>query len=400
MALNLKVGPIGAFDMLKFKNSAKTREKHIQRAPAAPLPKDYALNRLARELHPEKQEMRVMQVIELSPGVKQYTLKTADASAAAPFRAGEYVSVAVEIGGTKTTRPYSLCSAPGDAKNGVYAIAVKRLDGGFVSDYILDNWTVGTAVTISGPQGNFCYEPLRDGKRVVGLAGGSGITPFLSMACAIRDGLEDFDLTVLFGSRTEADILFEKEFSQIAASCGRVRLVNVLSDETKPGFEHGFLTAELIGRYLTDDASIFVCGPRVMYEFLQGELKKLPRPAKSVRFELLGVTKEPWKLAGYPDACRGKTFTVTVLTCGKKLQIPASATETVLTAIERAGIAAPSRCRSGECGYCHSRLVSGDVFIPEDTDGRRAADKVFGYIHPCASFPVSDLVIELPGTYL
>ncbi|MBT3319579.1 MAG: 2Fe-2S iron-sulfur cluster binding domain-containing protein [Clostridia bacterium] len=64
--------------------------------------------------------------------------------------------------------------------------------------------------------------------------------------------------------------------------------------------------------------------------------------------------------------------------------------------IERAKVAAPSKCRTGECGYCRSRLISGDVFIPEDTDGRRAADKIHGYIHPCASFPISDIVIEIP----
>ncbi len=69
----------------------------------------------------------------------------------------------------------------------------------------------------------------------------------------------------------------------------------------------------------------------------------------------------------------------------------------MLTAVERAGIKAPSHCRSGECGYCHSRLVSGDVFVPESTDERRRADTVFGYIHPCVSYPLSDLTIELPA---
>jgi ferredoxin len=65
--------------------------------------------------------------------------------------------------------------------------------------------------------------------------------------------------------------------------------------------------------------------------------------------------------------------------------------------MERAGIKAPSRCRSGECGWCRSRLLSGQVFIPEKTDGRRAADVQFGYIHPCSSFPASDVVLDVPA---
>ena len=63
---------------------------------------------------------------------------------------------------------------------------------------------------------------------------------------------------------------------------------------------------------------------------------------------------------------------------------------------QAAGIAAPAHCRSGECGWCHSRLVSGEVYCPKSVDGRREADYIYGYIHPCCSFPLSDLVIEIP----
>jgi ferredoxin len=68
-----------------------------------------------------------------------------------------------------------------------------------------------------------------------------------------------------------------------------------------------------------------------------------------------------------------------------------------MVACERAGLVVPSRCRSGECGWCHSKLLSGDVFIPEKTDGRRAADLDYGYIHICSSFPASDVAIDVPA---
>ena len=76
---------------------------------------------------------------------------------------------------------------------------------------MIDNLKVGDKVIVSDPQGQFYYEDLRDSKHVIALAGGSGITPFLSMAAAIAEGSEDFNLTILFGSRTQEQILFKEE---------------------------------------------------------------------------------------------------------------------------------------------------------------------------------------------
>ncbi len=80
---------------------------------------------------------------------------------------------------------------------------------------------------------------------------------------------------------------------------------------------------------------------------------------------------------------------------GEKVTVPARCDEPLLVAIERAGIKAPSRCRSGECGWCRSRLVSGEVLAPGLTERRRLYDVVAGYIHPCCSFPCGDCVIAI-----
>ena len=83
---------------------------------------------------------------------------------------------------------------------------------------------------------------------------------------------------------------------------------------------------------------------------------------------------------------------------GYRRTIDCLANESLEWAIERAGIKAPTHCRSGECGWCHARLVSGEVFVPERADGRRGADLKFGWLHPCASFPRSDVELEIfPG---
>lgn len=396
--LNYKVSLIGALDMLKFKNMPKVREKAIQASSAAPLPKTLTTNEKAKQRHPARQEVVVADIRPNGADAKTIVLRTEDGRPLAPYRAGQYVSVSIAIGGTVTTRSYSLCGSPAWAKRGEYNITVKRDDAGFVSPYIQDNWQVGRKVTISGPQGHLYYDRIRDAKKVVALAGGSGITPFMGMAYAIRDGLEDFDLTILFGSRTEDGIVYKKELDEVCAACSKVHVVHVLSDEEKEGYEHGFITAELIKKYGGEEYSVFMCGPQAMYNFLDGEIEKLGLRRKFVRRELFGMIKDPWNQPGYPEEIRGKAFALKVVQCGKEYSITASADEPLLTAIERAGIAAPSRCRSGECAWCRSRLLSGNVFVPEKTDGRRRADIDFGYIHPCSSFAMSDIVIEVPAS--
>ena len=171
---NVKIGLFGKLDMLKFKNITKVREKHIQASPTTPLPKVLPTNEKAKQHHPEKQEVVIADIRQNGSDAKTIVLKTPDGSRLALFRAGQYVSVLVPIGGTVTTRSYSLCSSPALAKQGEYHITVKRDDAGFVSPYIQDHWQIGQKVTVSGPEGHLYFEPLRDAKKVVALAGGSG----------------------------------------------------------------------------------------------------------------------------------------------------------------------------------------------------------------------------------
>ena len=402
MALNVKVGLIGKFDMLKFKNMSKVREKAIQAAPANEVSGEFAINTNAKKLHPDYQRLVIDEVIPHEGAkAKTFVFRRADGEAFPYFRAGQYLSLKLPLEDSFVTRAYSLCSPPKDALKGRAAITVRSNPGGFAADKLLAALKPGDEVIASDPQGFFYYEDLRDAKHVVGLAGGSGITPFLSMAYALRDGAEDFELTLLYGSRDEESILFKKELDEVAAACPKFRVVHVLSDEEKAGYEHGFITAELIKKYAPADAeySVFLCGPEGMYRFLKPEIEKLALPERLFRRKMIDVTKTPWELAGYPQQCRDKIFNLTVRQGDREYKLSASANETVLTAIERAGIKAPSRCRSGECGWCRSRMLEGSVFIPQENELRRWADKEYGYIHPCSSFPTSDIVLEVPGEF-
>ena len=169
-------------------------------------------------------------------------------------------------------------------------------------------------------------------------------------------------------------------------------MVHVLSHEEAPGYEHGFLTAELIQKYAPEgDYSVFMCGPKAMYRFEEGEMKKLGLPKRRYRMEMSGDYLKASDNPDFPAEKKGKEFILTVDIRGEKQTVPCKAEESLLWAMEKAGIHAPSHCRSGECGWCHSKLVKGSVYVPKDADGRRAADDKYGWIHPCVSFPLSDV---------
>ena len=389
---SLSVGP--------FLGQVKLREKMIAEASDELPTSIFNANILAKKLHPNVQYAVVEKVTE-HVDAKSYTLvpdKEKGTEQLAYFRAGQYVSIALDIGDAKLNKPYTIRSCPKDALKGTYTITVKRTAKGFASDYILDNWQVGTKVKLSAPLGEFYHQELRDAKQVVALAGGSGITPFYSMAAAIADGTEDFTLTILYGSRTKDAILLRDELEAVAAaSTGKVKIVHVLSDEEAEDCEKGFITAELIKKYAPEgDYSVYLCGPKAMYKFMDAELPTLGLKARRIRKELPGEYGDPTADAAYPKDAAGKTYQITVLIRGEAQTVSCRADQTLLDALEKAGIRAPSHCRSGECGWCHSRLVSGDVYIPEDVDGRRAADKKFGWVHPCCSYPVSDVTLDVP----
>ena len=92
----------------------------------------------------------------------------------------------------------------------------------------------------------------------------------------------------------------------------------------------------------------------------------------------------------------GKTFELTVLRGVHEDVIPAKATESLVTACERAGIILLTDCRSGECGFCRTKVLSGEYFVCPENDGRRAADKDFNYVHACSAYPLSDMKIKIP----
>jgi len=388
-------------DLFGFVRLKSSRQKRF--AKASPQSTNLGpVNALASQLHPKRQNLVITEIRDETRTTKTFRLEPdqdAGTRELAYFRAGQYLSLKVEVEQVGITRPYSISSSPRESlgEKGFYEITIRKVDDGFFTSYVWDNWKVGTRIVSSDPCGEFYHEPVRDGRKLVGLAGGSGITPFYSMAKEIASGDMDAELLLLYGSSDKDDIVFYKLLGELEAkSDGKLKVVHVLScDEAPlPDCEQGFITADLIKKYAdVEKSSFFICGPQAMYEFAAQELANFDLPPKRIRREVYGQVRDVTKAPGFPHVATGENIDLTVHIGGLTTVIPAQATETVLVAMERAGLAPPSECRSGACGVCHARLVSGDVYVYPDGDSRRAADRQFGFIHPCSSYPISDLEV-------
>ena len=376
---------------------ARARLEAFAAASAEPV-RDDPIGDVARAWHPGRLKLKVVDIREASPTAKSFRFVRADGGELPFFYAGQFMVLDFEIGQSLISRPYSISSAPSQArgKDGFVEITVRRSRGdGFICDHLNDDVKVGDAFTALIGCGQFYYEPLRDAKRVVALAGGVGITPFASMAREIAAGKLDADLTILYGSVASNDIILKDELEALEGP--RVRVVNVLSGD-EPGWtgERGFLSADLIRKYSQGDTTYFICGPQVMYRFLREELGKLDIPARRVRFEVFGQAKDITAFEGFPGDLKDATFRLTVRRGIREDVIPAKATESLVVALERAGIRIDTGCRSGECGFCRTKVLAGSVYVCPENDGRRAADRDFGYVHACAAYPTSDVTIRIP----
>ncbi len=358
---------------------------------------------LAKALHPKRQYLKIAEVKERSEDCRSYSLvpdPERGTDSLAYFGAGKYLTVFETIEDMPITRAYSISSSPKESLEGKYVLTIKLVEGGLMSKFIFDTWTVGKEVEVSAPSGNFEYQPLRDAQKVICLAGGSGITPFISMANAIADGDEDFELTLLYGSRDVKNILFKEELDALCEKCDKIKVVHVLSAQKgrcPKGMEKGFITAELIQKYAPADEkySVFLCGPQQMYHFVDKELEKLDLEKKYIRHEMFGEFHNPGTQEDYPsDVPENVKITVTIQ--DKTYIVRGKTGDSVMQTLEKSGISVPARCRSGECGFCHSHLISGKVYVPEALEYRRLADYKFGCIHPCCSFPLTDLEIDVP----
>ncbi|HIX33841.1 MAG TPA: 2Fe-2S iron-sulfur cluster binding domain-containing protein [Candidatus Gemmiger avium] len=384
--MNFKKQIFGFMDMLRFKKLVPNRRAALEAGSPEPLPRDYRVNQQARRLHPGMMEVELTAVRVLVPGMTELTFKRLDGDAFPFFRAGQYVSLQAPVGDSLVSRPYSIVSSPRQALENVLTLGVA--DAGFFSGWLNREVKPGDRFRMSEPSGEFHYETLRDKKQIVCIAGGAGITPFISMARSMAEGDEPYEMLLFYGARDEAHLAYKAELDALTQK--GLRVVYVLSDEEKPGFEHGFVSAALLEKYVdVHNATFFLCGPKAMYDFVDAQLAPYNLPVKAIRRDAT--------CCGDLALDAPRCFKLTVHIRDKVYTLDAAENETLLTAMERAGVPAPSKCRAGGCGYCHSKWLGGEFRIADGRDGRREADRKFGFVHPCVTYPLSDMEIEVPA---
>jgi Na+-transporting NADH:ubiquinone oxidoreductase subunit NqrF len=210
----------------------------------------------------------------------------------------------------------------------------------------------------------------------------------------------DMKMTILYGCKDDCDLLFEKELDDLCQRFpDRLRRFNTYEKTDSSNLRQGYIDADFIRNNVPDPSvkTYFICGPSIMYSFVEKELQKLGAlERKQMRFEVGGTPDNVTLMTGYPSEQAEKTVNMDVHIGESRIAISAKTSESILVAVEKSGLVLDSCCRSGECGICRSKLISGEVYILPDHDGRRAVDKELGYIHPCSTYPLSDLTIRIP----
>ncbi|MCI8575673.1 MAG: iron-sulfur cluster-binding domain-containing protein [Bacilli bacterium] len=359
------------------------RTKCIKESSHKPFKKDYRANQVSFELHPSSLVVQVKEIKVESPHVKTFVLISEREFP--PFQEGQYITVDVPIEEVIYTRPYTISCSSKRIHDHEIQITVEKVEHGIVSNYFFYQVDIGDYFTIHGPFGQFTYQSLRDAHEVLAIASGSGIIPFKAMAEGIREGQIDFHLTILYEAKCENDLIFQHEFDEIVKKCDKIKIIYVLSEEQKDGYVSGIISKELILEYQKEKMSYFVCGPTELYERMNLVLKELNIANKYIRHDL------------YDECEKGhlnETYEIRVLTDGQEKILFGNGTESISKTLEREGIIAPKRCGVGVCGICRSKLVEGQVLSNDHY--LRAIDKEYHYIHPCVSYPLSNIKIKLP----
>ena len=343
-----------------------------------------------RQLHPGRLELCVADIIEETSSTKTLRLISKN-NYLPPFLAGQYIALFLQVGGIRTSRPYSISSQPNQV--GYYDITIRRIENGLVSNFLLDGVNRGDTLISSGPAGNFYFNPLIHKKTSVCIAGGSGITPFMSMIREIVECGLDRMVYLFYGSRTSEDVIFGDEITRLADKFENIRFIPVI-EKPAAGFGGacGFITRDVLREVLEDieDKSFFICGPQGLYDFCLPQVEELGVPRRKIKQEMYGAPPNIWQYPGWPGEIEpDDTFSVAVKNGNR---IKAKAGETLLSALEKNEILVPSLCRSGECSMCRLKILSGKVYQPAGVPVRKS-DRQFGYVHSCMAFPISDLEI-------
>ena len=323
------------------------------------------------------------------------TLKPEDPDAFA-FTQGQYLTFRQDFDGTELRRNYSICAGLDD---GELKVGIKRVDGGAFSTYANTELKVGDVLHAMPPQGKF-FTPIEPevAKNYLGFAGGSGITPVLSILKTVLKREPQSTFTLVYANRAVNTIMFREELEDLKNRyMGRLTVIHILeSGQDVELFEGRVDQAKcdaLFKHWIQIDTidTSFICGPEPMMLAIAEALKTNGLTDEQIKFELFSESQQG-RLAKQEMAKRSegqKGTEITVIIDGARRSFTMQKGQSVLEAALENGQETPFSCKAGVCSTCMGKVLEGEVEMIsnhalEDYEVER------GYVLTCQSYPLSD----------
>lgn len=313
------------------------------------------------------------------------------------YKQGQYITLKLNINGEELRRSYSLCTSPHSENE--LRVAIKEVSGGKVSTYINRSLKVGDSVEVMTPMGNF-YTTLNGGaKKTYNLfAGGSGITPMMSILKSTLYVEKQSNITLYYANKNESSTIFKKELDELVAKHAQLKVVYVFDqpEGAYPDLQKGIMTVEkatqLIGTYGAVNADeYFICGPGPMMENVKTALENLKIAKEKIHIEYFSAVIDAVSKAENTGTAVNSKITVIQYGIETEIQLNTNA-ESILDAAIEAGVDAPFSCKGAVCCTCRAKVLEGKVkmdanFALTDSEVEQ------GYILTCQSHPLTEKVV-------
>ena len=313
---------------------------------------------------------------------------------------GQYVTLKIKLNGEEVRRSYSVCSSP--LVNEPMRVAVKQVKDGRMSTYLNTQLKAGDMLEIMTPMGSF-HSAMNAAhkKNYVLFAGGSGITPMLSIIKTVLVAEPQSTLVLLYGNRDEASIIFKSELEKIvAANKGRLKMVHVLeySSDAEGSLLRGIMLPEKVKALIENfvglnlDNEFFICGPGPMMRNVESTLVELKIAKERIHLEYFTVDADAGKAQTAPEIAELES-SVTVIMDGEETTFELSSKgKSVLDAAMDAGVDVPFSCKGAVCCTCKAKVLEGKIQMDKNF---ALTDKEVeeGYILTCQAHPITEKVV-------
>ena len=349
-----------------------------------------------------KGKLRVIETVDETPEVRTLKLAATDGQPL-PFdyRPGQYLNLMLTVDGQPVNRSYTIASSP--TRMDHCELTVKREEMGTSSRHLHRTVQVGDELSVSAPAGKFTFDGV-GADSIVLIAGGVGITPLMSKVRFLTDVGWHGDMFLILSARGERDIIFRDELAFLAKRHPNLHVTITLSRAADDWTgERGRISPELLRRVIPNLESrrFHLCGPTEMTDATTAMLIAIGVPATQIESESFtpagrmqdvdGASATAPVEAASPAASDGATHVVTFERSGKTADVPPD--QNLLEAAEAAGVSIDFDCRSGICGQCKTRLLTGNVTMAVE-DALTAADRAGGVILACQATCVGDVTLD------